>query len=108
VLEQILSNPVTGYILSFGSLGLGLMLALNALHKAFALSDKAWGALTLLCGAIGGLLLQAVGLVSLPGGSPLAVYTLAVFVGAMCAAAAAGFSAVDLRATILKQKDPNE
>ena len=81
------------------------MLGLNTLHKAFHLSDRAWGIVTILCGAVGGVLLQNTGLVSLPGGSALATNTLAVFVGAACAAAAAGFSAVDLRATLSKPKE---
>ena len=100
LLKTILSSPATGYILNFGGLGLAIMLSLNALHKKFKLQERTWGLLTLGCGAIGGVLCQAVGLITPPSGSRLLALAMAAFMGA-----AAGFSAVDLRSTILKEKE---
>jgi len=103
ILDLIVKNPATNYILSFGGLGLVLFLALNSLHKNFTLSERGWGLATLGTGAVGGILLQAGGLVTLPG-SGLISHVLAAFIGATTASAAAGFSSVDLRATIVKPK----
>jgi hypothetical protein len=103
ILKLILENIATQYIISFGGLGLVLFLALNSLHKNFRLSEREWGLATLGVGAVGGVLLQAGGLVALPGNGTVG-YALAAFVGAASASAAAGFSAIDLRATISKPK----
>jgi hypothetical protein len=103
ILNLVLENSATQYILSFGGLGLVLFLALNSLHKNFTLSERGWGFATLGVGAVGGILLQAAGLVALPGNS-IVGHALAAFVGAASASAAAGFSALDLRATITKPK----
>ena len=103
ILKLILDNQATQYILSFGGLGLVLFLSLNSLHKNFALSDRGWGFATLGAGALGGILLHAGGLVALPGSGAVG-HALAAFIGAATASAAAGFSSVDLRATIVKPK----
>lgn len=103
ILTKILDNPATAYILSFGGLGFLISLALNSAHKFFKPSERAWGFATLAVGALGGVLLQAAGLVTLPGVGVVG-YVLSAFVGAACSAAAAGFSAVDLRRTITKAK----
>jgi hypothetical protein len=66
-----------------------------------------WGLLLLLAGATGGLLMYEVGLVTLPGDHNIEAHILAVFVGAATAAAAAGFSDVDLRNTF-KKTPPTE
>lgn len=105
ILKAILANQATGYILNFGGLGILIMLSLNTMHKRFKLRERTWGLLTLAFGAIGGVLFQEVGLITLPGGSRLIVLAMAAFIGAAVAAAAAGFSAVDLRSTILKEKE---
>ena len=99
ILTRVLDNPATSYILSFGGLGLVLVLAINGLHKYFKLPERTWGLLILLSGAIGGTLLQEVGFVSLPGGSTIVSHLLSAIIGSACAAAAAGFSSVDLRST---------
>lgn len=104
ILTRIVDNPATAYIISFGGLGLLIMLALNSAHKFFEFSEKAWGFATLGAGAVGGILLQSGGLVTIPG-KGWVVHAVAAFIGAACAAAAAGFSAVDLRRTIAKPKD---
>jgi len=105
VLEKILSNPATAYLLSYGGLGLVLNLALNWAHKQFTLTDRMAGLATLATGAVGGLLLQETGLVSLPGDHNAMSYALAAFVGGATAAAAASFSAIDMRASFTKSKD---
>jgi len=104
IMTAILSHPATGYILSFGGLGVVLLLAINGMHKRFKLSERTWGVLTLVCGAIGGVMLQDVGLVSLPGGGNIMAQALAAFMGACTAAAASAFSAVDLRKTITSKE----
>lgn len=104
IVDKVLAFPATAYILSFGALGALLMLALNSLHRNFDLPERVWGIITLLTGAVGGVLLQSCGLVTLPGKDGIG-YILSAFVGACTAAAAAGFSSVDLRATILPKKE---
>jgi peptidoglycan/LPS O-acetylase OafA/YrhL len=104
LLHRLADNPATAYILSFGGLGLLLNLALNWAHSRFGFSDRVWGLATLLCGAVGGLLMQEAGFISMPGDHDFVAHALAVFVGAAAAAAAASFSAVDLRATMTRAK----
>jgi len=105
IFERLLAYPATNYILSFGSLGVLILLALNGMHKNFQLTERTWGLITLATGIVGGLLIQAGGLIALPAGAPLLANLLAAFMGAATAAAAAGFSAVDLRDTMRKPKD---
>lgn len=105
ILTRILEAPPTAYILSFGGLGLTLLLALNFLHAKLAFSQRVWGLATLGCGAGGGILIQLAGFVKPPSGNPLIDLALAAFFGAFTAAAASSFSAVDLRATLSKTKD---
>jgi len=104
LLTKILASPATAYLLSFGGLGILLVLALNSLHRFFKLSERAWGVLLLLSGAVGGLLLCETGLVTLPGNHGWEGHLLSLVVGAATAAAAAGFSQVDLRRIIKKQE----
>ena len=104
ILTKIIESPATNYILSFGGLGVVLMLALNSLHRKFKLSERAWGLITLASGAVGGVLFEMGGLVALPGSDTVS-YVLSGFIGAVTAAASAGFSAVDLRSTITKSKE---
>lgn len=105
ILKTIIDNPATAYLLSYGGLGLVLNLALNWAHKQFTMTDRMAGLATLASGAVGGLLLQETGLVNLPGDHNFMSYALAAFVGGVTAAAAASFSAIDLRATMTKAKE---
>ena len=102
ILDRIISNPATAYFLSFGGLGVVLLLALNGLHRHFILTERTWGLLTLATGAVGGVLLQAGGLVTIPG-TGMVAHVAAAFAGAATASAAAGFSAIDLRKTLKPQ-----
>lgn len=104
IIARILDNPATAYILSFGTLGALLNIALNNAHKYVKLDDRKWGLVTLGTGALGGVLLQAAGLVQIPTSNVVA-HLLAAFIGAACASAAAGFSAIDLRNTVTKPKE---
>lgn len=108
ILDRILGNPVTGYILSFGGLGILLTLALNSINKFFSISHRALGLLTIACGAVGGMLIHLGGLVTLPVSKGAVGLSVAAFFGAATAFAAAGFSDLDLRSAFKKApKDVN-
>lgn len=102
ILDKIIANPTTVYLLSFAGLGAVLTLALNAAHSRFTLTERTWGLVTLGAGALGGFLMQSTGLVALPGPHNWVSAVLPAFCGAAVAMAATGFSAVDLRAIVKK------
>lgn len=107
ILTKILSNPATNYLLSFVGLGIVIKFALNGLHKSWNLKEGTWGLLTIGAGVIGGILIQASGLVLLPTGTVggFVPFILAAFAGALASSAAAGWSEVNLSGMFTKSKD---